>query len=115
MLEYFVSNFFHNSKTWIGNLVRADGEHYIQQMEESIINLLRTILGAIAYYLIIVINDNSIRFDDLFNVSNGQQHPKLLRLLLSEQISVQSVIILDKVLSLLNVGIKTLLKLLSKS
>ena len=26
MLEYFVSNFFHNSKTWIGNLVRADGE-----------------------------------------------------------------------------------------
>ena len=33
-----------------------------------------------------------------FNVSNGQ-HPRLLRLLLSEQISIQSVIILDKVLS----------------
>ena len=45
-----------------------------------------------------VINDNSIRFDDVFRVHNGQ-HPRLLRLLLSEKISVQTIIILDKVLS----------------
>ena len=34
----------------------------------------------------------------MFRVHNGQ-HPRLLRLLLSEKISVQTIIILDKVLS----------------
>ena len=43
------------------------------------------------------INADGIRFDDLFLVSNGQ-HPRLLRLLLSDSISIQTVIILDKVL-----------------
>ena len=96
MLEYFVSNFFHNSKTWIGNLVRADGEttynkwqKYNQSFTYNFRNdcvLLRN-----------VIDGDRIRFDDDFSVDSGQ-HPRLLRLLLSEQISIQSVIILDKVL-----------------
>ncbi len=44
------------------------------------------------------ISTNSISFDDLFRVSKGQ-HPVLLRLLLSGQISIQTIIILDKILS----------------
>ena len=88
MLEYFVSNFFHNSKTWIGNLVRADGE--------TIYNKWKKYNQSFTYnfrsdcvLLRNVINDNSIRFDDVFRVHNGQ-HPRLLRLLLSEKISVQT-------------------------
>ena len=97
MLEYFVCNFFHNSKTWIGNLVRADGEtnytkwkKYNQALTYNFRNdclLVRNI-----------IDGDSISFDDVFRVSNGQ-HPRLLRLLLSEQIGVQTFIILDKILS----------------
>ena len=97
MLEYFVCNFFHNSKTWIGNLVRADGEtnytkwkKYNQAFTYNFRNdclLLRNI-----------IDGDRISFDDMFRVSNGQ-HPRLLRLLLSEQIGVQTFIILDKILS----------------
>ena len=97
MLDYFVCNFFHNSKTWIGNLVRADGE--------TIYNKWKKYNQSFTYnfrsdcvLLRNVINDNSIRFDDVFRVHNGQ-HPRLLRLLLSEKISVQTIIILDKVLS----------------
>ena len=97
MLEYFVSNFFYNSKTWIGNLVRADGE--------TIYNKWKKYNQSFTYnfrsdcvQLSNVINDNSIRFDDVFRVHNGQ-HPRLLRLLLSEKISVQTIIILDKALS----------------
>ena len=48
-----------------------------------------------------------------FNVHN-EQHPRLLRLLLSEKISVQTIIILDKVLSFIKDGIKTLPKRLSE-
>jgi hypothetical protein len=97
MLEYFVCNFFHNSKTWIGNLVRADGEtnytkwkKYNQALTYNFRNdclLVRNI-----------IDGDRISFDDMFRVPNGQ-HPRLLRLLLSEQIGVQTFIILDKILS----------------
>ena len=97
MLDYFVCNFFHNSKTWIGNLVRADGEtnytkwkKFNQSFTYNFRNdclLLRNI-----------IDGDRISFDDVFRVSNGQ-HPRLLRLLLSEQIAVQTFIILDKILS----------------
>jgi len=97
MLDYFVCNFFHNSKTWIGNLVRADGEtnytkwkKYNQALTYNFRNdclLVRNIIDA-----------DRISFDDMFRVSNGQ-HPRLLRLLLSEQIGVQTFIILDKILS----------------
>ena len=52
MLEYFVSNFFHNSKTWIGNLVRADGETTYNKWRKYNQSL-RTILEAIVYYSII--------------------------------------------------------------
>ena len=97
MLDYFVCNFFNNSKTWIGNLIRADGEtiytkwkKYNQSFSYNFRNdclLVRNI-----------IDGDRISFDDMFRVSNGQ-HPRLLRLLLSEQIAVQTFIILDKILS----------------
>ena len=97
MLEYFVSNFFYNSKTWIGNLVRADGETIYNKWKKYNQSFTYN-FRADCVLLSNVINDNSIRFDDVFRVHSGQ-HPRLLRLLLSEKISVQTIIILDKVLS----------------
>tara|TARA_B100000686_G_C16771034_1_gene965165 strand:- start:1382 stop:1984 length:603 start_codon:yes stop_codon:yes gene_type:complete len=97
MLDYFVSNFFHNSKTWIGNLVRADGETIYNKWTKYNQSFTYNFRGD-CVLLNNTINDGGIRFDDLFHVVNGQ-HPKLLRLFLSEKISVQTLIILDKVLS----------------
>ena len=97
MLDYFVCNFFHNSKTWIGNLVRADGEHTYNKWKKYNQSFTYNFRSD-CVLLSNVINDNSIWFDDVFRVHNGQ-HPRLLRLLLSEKISVQTIIILDKVLS----------------
>ena len=96
MLEYFVSNFFHNSKTWIGNLVRADGETTYNKWRKYNQSFTYNFRGD-CVLLNDRINADGIRFDDLFLVSNGQ-HPQLLRLLLSDSISIQTVIILDKVL-----------------
>ena len=97
MLDYFICNFFHNSKTWIGNLVRADGETTYNKWRKYNQSFTYNFRGD-CVLLSNVINDNSIRFDDVFRVHNGQ-HPRLLRLLLSEKISVQTIIILDKILS----------------
>mgnify|MGYP001080243354 FL=1 len=97
MLEYFICNFFHNSKTWIGNLVRADGEtNYTKwkKFNQAFTYNFRNDCLLVRN----IIDGDRISFDDVFRVSNGQ-HPRLLRLLLSEQIGVQTFIILDKILS----------------
>jgi len=97
MLNYFVCNFFHNSKTWIGNLVRADGEtNYTKwkKFNQAFTYNFRNDCLLVRN----IIDGDRISFDDVFRVSNGQ-HPRLLRLLLSEQIGVQTFIILDKILS----------------
>ena len=63
MIDYFICNFFHNSKTWIGNLVRADGEttyNKWRKYNQSFTYNFR----ADCVLLSNVINDNSIRFDD---------------------------------------------------
>ena len=94
--DYYVSNFVDRPKTWVGDLVRSDGD--------TIYNKWKKYNESFSYnfrndcvLLRNVIDGNNIRFDDVFSVDSGQ-HPRLLRLLLSEQISIQSVIILDKVL-----------------
>jgi hypothetical protein len=97
MLDYFIFNFFHNSKTWIGNLVRADGETTYNKWRKYNQSFTYNFRGD-CVLLSNVINDNSILFDHVFRVHNGQ-HPRLLRLLLSEKISVQTIIILDNALS----------------
>ena len=94
--DYYVSNFVDRPKTWVGDLVRSDGD--------TIYNKWKKYNESFSYnfrndcvLLRNVIDGDNVRFDDVFSVYNGQ-HPRLLRLLLSEQISIQSVIILDKVL-----------------
>lgn len=100
LIEYYVCNFFNNSKTWIGNLVRADGEtNYAKwkKFNQAFTYNFRTDCVSLNN----IITSNNISFDDIFSVPNGQ-HPKLLRLFLSGQISVQTIITLDKILSFVN-------------
>jgi len=100
LLDYFVCNFAHNSKTWIGDLVRADGEtnyNKWRKFNESFTYNFRMDLVRISN----VLSEHSIRFDDVFSVPSGQ-HPRLLRLFLSKQITIQTLIILDHILSFVN-------------
>ena len=100
LMMYFVSNFVDRPKTWVGDLVRSDGD--------TIYNKWRKYNESFSYnfrndcvLLRNVIDNDTIRFDDVFSVDNGQ-HPRLLRLLLSGKIAIQSVIIFDKILSFIS-------------
>ena len=96
ILDYFVSNFAVDSNKWIGNLINNEGsENYsrFKRYKDAFEYHFRNDCVCVSN----VITADNIRFDDVFSVDSGQ-HPRLLRLLLSEQISIQSVIILDKVL-----------------
>ena len=91
--DYYVSNFVDRPKTWVGDLVRADGD--------TIYNKWRKYNESFSYnfrndcvLIRNVIDGDNIRFDDVFSVDSGQ-HPRLLRLLLSGKVSIQSVIIFD--------------------
>ena len=100
LIDYYVSNFANKPKVWVGDLVRADGD--------TIYNKWRKYNESFSYnfrndcvHIRNVIDGDNIRFDDVFSVVNGQ-HPRMLRLLLSGKVSIQSVIIFNKVLSFLN-------------
>ena len=100
LMMYFVSNFVDRPKTWVGDLVRSDGD--------TIYNKWRKYNESFSYnfrndcvLIRNVIDGDNIRFDDVFSVDSGQ-HPRLLRLLLSGKVSIQSVIIFDKILSFVN-------------
>ena len=100
LIMYFVSNFVDRPKTWVGDLVRADGDTIYnkwRKYNESFSYNFRNDCVLVSN----IINADSIRFDDVFSVVNGQ-HPRMLRLLLSGKVSIQSVIIFNKVLSFLN-------------
>ena len=100
LMMYFVSNFVDRPKTWVGDLVRSDGD--------TIYNKWRKYNESFSYnfrndcvLIRNIIDGDNIRFDDVFSVVGGQ-HPRMLRLLLSGKISVQSFIIFDKILSFVN-------------
>ena len=98
--DYYVSNFVDKPKTWVGDLVRADGDTVYnkwRKYNESFSYNFRNDCVLIRN----VIDVDNIQFDDVFSVVGGQ-HPRMLRLFLSGKISVQSFIIFDKVLSFVN-------------
>ena len=100
LMYYYVSNFVDRPKTWVGDLVRADGDTIYNKWrkynESSSYNFRNDCV-----LVRNVIDGNNIRFDDVFSVDSGQ-HPRLLRLLLSGKVSIQSVIIFDKILSFIS-------------
>ena len=97
IIDYFISNFFASSKTWIGNLIRADGEttyNKFKKYQQSFKYSFRSDCVSVSNDVL----SNNLQFDDVFSVDNGQ-HPRLLRLLLSGKIAIQSFIIFDQILS----------------
>ena len=97
LIDYYVSNFANKPKVWVGDLVRADGDTIYnkwRKYNESFSYNFRNDCVCVSN----AITADNIRFDDVFSVVNGQ-HPRMLRLLLSGKISIQSLIIFDKVLS----------------
>ena len=97
IIKYFVANFSIHGPKWIGNILNNEGtEAY---------NKFRKYQDSWAYNFksdIVLVNDNRIsnnlRLDDVLLCNNGQ-HPLALRLLLSKKISLQTILILDTVLS----------------
>ena len=99
-IKEMVDNFVDRPKTWVGDLVRADGDTIYnkwRKYNESFSYNFRNDCVCVSN----AITADNIRFDDVFSVVDGQ-HPRMLRLLLSGKISILSLIFFDKILSFVN-------------
>ena len=97
LIDYYVSNFANKPKVWVGDLVRADGDTIYNKWRKYNESFSYNFRNDCVCVSNAIIADN-VRFDDVFNVVSGQ-HPRMLRLLLSGKVSIQSVIIFNKILS----------------
>jgi type I restriction-modification system DNA methylase subunit len=97
IVDFFVANFTHNNKKWVGNLLQNDGRDIyldFKKPKESFSYHFRNDLVAISNDF----NNRGLSFDDGFLCSGGQ-HPRLLRLLIQKRTSFQTIIVLDHFLS----------------
>jgi len=95
-LDFFVANFLHNDKKWIGDLARTDGQDiYLahRKYKDAFGYNFRSECRIIRDTL----DNNNIKFDDLFLVDRGQ-HPPFFKLLSSKKISYQTFCVFENFL-----------------
>ena len=97
IVDFFVANFIHNNKKWVGNLLQNDGRDIyldFKKRKESFGYHFRSDLVAISNDF----TNRGLSFDDGFLCSGGQ-HPRLLRLLIQKRASFQTIVALNYFLS----------------
>ena len=97
VIEFFVSNFItctDPSKLWIGEMIR-EGEGRYTDWKKRNQSLSYIFKGEIES----VFEDNN--FDSMF-VINGSSHPRILKLYLSGDVSIETFVILDRILGFKN-------------
>ena len=92
----FVSNFVAKEKFWIGNTLSEESRN-IYTMWRKKIQSLSYIFENDVKAIVDEINDREIDFDSVFKIQDGQ-HPIILRLTLAGRISLESFLILNKIL-----------------
>ncbi len=92
----FVSNFVAKEKFWIGNALSEESRN-IYTMWRKKIQSLSYIFENDVKAIVDEINDREIDFDSVFKIQDGQ-HPIILRLTLADRISLESFLILNKIL-----------------
>ena len=91
LIYYFVSNFFDHDNVWSGNLVPESSESIYQDWKKRIQSLSYRFTQDCESL-------TDYKFDDLFKVEE-YSHPLLLRKMMQKQICVETVIIMDNVLT----------------
>lgn len=95
--EYLLSNFVYASdpsKVWIGNIKRSGKDNWVKWQKQNQ-NLSYNFTQDINK-LVSLMEKHGYSFNDLFDCTHG--HPPLLRLFIKDELSLETVIILDMVL-----------------
>lgn len=90
--EFLVSNFIHDTKTWIGELLSEESEAKYKEWKRKQESLTYAFKNEIEF----LDGYTKEQFDDLFRVEDGT-HPHIIRMYLQKEISLETLIILDSV------------------
>lgn len=90
--EFLVSNFIHDTKTWIGELLSEESEAKYKEWKRKQESLTYAFKNEIEF----LDGYTKEQFDDLFLVEDGT-HPRIIRMYLQKEISLETLIILDSV------------------
>jgi hypothetical protein len=96
LVSYYVSNFVRGSK-WVGDMLEHGDENYNtwKRYSESMTYRFTSDIDVLVDY----IQGKGLKFDDLFLITeDGGSHPPIIRLLLQEDVSLETVVLLDKML-----------------
>jgi hypothetical protein len=101
LVDYYVSNFVRGSK-WVGDMLETGDENYTQwkRYTESMRYRFTTDIEKLSNYC----DTNGLQFDDLFRISSNtsdggrETHPPIIKMLLQEEIHLETVVILEKML-----------------
>lgn len=97
LVPFFVSNLIKEDNAWSGSLATDQAEQTFNEWKkktQSLRYVFKEDMGKIRALM----DHNDLQFDELFDCDDGQ-HPAILKLLISEDISIESFVILDQVLS----------------
>ena len=97
LVPFFVSNLIKEDNAWSGSLATDQAEQTFNEWKkktQSLRYVFKEDMGKIRALM----DHNDLQFDQLFECGDGQ-HPAILKLLISEDISIESFVILDQVLS----------------
>ena len=95
LVAYYVSNFMHGSK-WVGDLLESGDDNYLKwkKYHESLKYRFSEDIATLVDY----IHSENKKFDDLFLLPSDGGHPPIITLLIREEISVETAVLLDKML-----------------
>jgi hypothetical protein len=95
--DFLVSNFLHNEKIWVGNLLdEKDLDVYKSWLkkQQSLSYVLRSDFSTVLSFM----DDKDVTFDTLFEMRDNEL-PLLLQLQQEDTIQVETLIVMDKVLN----------------
>lgn len=96
IVELFVSNFLESDKSWIKDMFSDEAKERFRRYQKTIQSLTYTFkeeFVKVRDYL----DENDLEFDDLFTVRNNE-HPTIIQLHLQGTVSLQSLVVANKVL-----------------
>jgi len=96
LLQFYVANFVEEETMWVGDMDSSTSEtHYVEWKKR--VQSLSYLFEQEAKDIKQFVRDRDITFDELFKVNEGE-HPVVFRFLLQKMISIETYILLDKVL-----------------
>lgn len=97
LVDFFVSNLVTDQSSWVGTMVGDKAERIFSEWKkkkQSLKYSFKEDMITIRDYM----NNNDVAFDNIFACVD-EQHPIILKLLMAEEMSIESFIILDRVLN----------------